>query len=62
NSRVPLALLRSPVAIPSALVRTLLHPSRVPLAELKTLWRSRSTLRADAAEEVGRYLRHAQAL
>jgi hypothetical protein len=62
NGRVPVALLRSPVSIPSALLRTLVHPSRVPLAELKALWRSRSTLRADVIEEIGRYLRQVHAI
>lgn len=62
NGRVPAALLRSPVSIPSALLRTLVHPSHVPFSELKALFRSRSGLRPEVAEEIGRYLRQVHAL
>lgn len=62
NGRVPLALLRSPVTIPTALLRTLVHPSYVPFSELKALFRARSGLRPEVAEEIGRYLRQVHAL
>lgn len=62
NRRVPIALLKSQVSIPIALVRTLVHPSYVPFPELKSLFRSRSTLRAEVADEIGRYLRQIHAL
>lgn len=62
NGRVPVALLRSPVSIPSALLKTLVHPSHVPFSELKALFRARSGLRPEVADEIGRYLRHVHAL
>jgi hypothetical protein len=62
NGRVPVALLKSPVTIPSALLRTLVHPSHVPFSEMKVLYRGRSTLRPEVTEEIGRYLRHVHAL
>lgn len=62
NGRVPLALLRSSVTIPTALLRTLVHPSHVPFPELKALFRARSGLRPEVAEEIGRYLRVVHAL
>lgn len=62
NGRVPLALLKSPVSIPTALLRTLVNPTHVPVLELKALHRSRSSLRREVAEEVARYLRQARIL
>lgn len=62
NGRVPVSLLKSQVTIPSAVLRTLVHPSHVPFSELKSLFRSRSTLRPEVAEEIGRYLRQVHAL
>jgi hypothetical protein len=62
NGRVPVALLKSPVSIPTALLRTLIHPSYVPLAELKSLHRARSSLRPEASEEIARYLRQVKAI
>jgi hypothetical protein len=62
NGRVPIALLRSPVTIPTALLRTLVHPSYVPFSELKAMFRARSCLRPEVAEEIGRYLRQVHAL
>jgi hypothetical protein len=60
NARVPVALLKSPVSIPTALLRTLVNPVHVPAVELKALHRVRSGLRAEVAEEILRYLRHAK--
>jgi hypothetical protein len=62
NGRVPIALLKSPVTLPTALLRTLVHPSHVPFSELKILYRSRTGLRPDVVDEIGRYLRHVHAL
>lgn len=62
NGRVPVALLKSQVTLPTALLRTLVHPSYVAFSELKSLYRSRSTLRPEVSEEIGRYLRQVHAL
>jgi hypothetical protein len=62
NGRVPAALLKSPVSFPTALLRTLIHPSYVPLPELKALHRTRSLLRPEVVEEIARYLRQVKAI
>jgi hypothetical protein len=62
NGRVPAALLKSPVSIPTALLRTLVNPTHVPLTELKGMLRARSTLRSEVAEEISRYLKSSHSI
>ncbi len=62
NGRVPSALLRSPVSIPSALLRTLIHPSYVSFTEMKSLYRGRSALRQEVTQELHHFLKQAYAL
>jgi hypothetical protein len=62
NGRVPVALLRSPVSIPASLVRALVHPSIVPFSEMKSLYRGRSALRQEVAEELHNFLKQAYAI
>jgi hypothetical protein len=62
NSRVPDALLRSPVSISTALIRALIHPSIVSFAEMKSLYRGRSALRHEVAEELHNFLKQAHVI
>jgi hypothetical protein len=62
NGRVPVALLRSPVSIATSLVRSLIHPSIIPFSEMKSLYRARSGLRHEVAEELHTFLKQAYAL
>jgi hypothetical protein len=62
NGRVAVALLRSQVAIPAALVRSLIHPSVVAFSEMKVLYRGRSALRHDVVEELHDFLKRAYAV
>lgn len=62
NGRVPVALLRSPVSISTALLRSLIHPSIIAFSELKSLYRGRSALRHEVAEELQTFLKQAYAL
>jgi hypothetical protein len=61
NARVPAALLRSPVALPAAQVRALVNPSLIPFSEMKLLYRNRSALRPEVAEELHAFLKQAYA-
>lgn len=62
NARVPVALLRSPVSIPTALLRSLIHPSLVAFSEMKSLYRAKSGLRPEVAEELHAFLKQAYAI
>ncbi len=62
NGRVPVALLRSAVSIPTALLRSLIHPSHIAFSEMKVLYRNRSTLRPEVGEELHAFLKQAYAI
>ncbi|HKP97586.1 MAG TPA: hypothetical protein VJ385_17720 [Fibrobacteria bacterium] len=62
NGRVPVALLRSPVSISTVLIRSLIHPSLIAFPEIKSLYRGRSGLRRDVAEELHDFLKQAYAI
>jgi hypothetical protein len=62
NGRVPAALLRSQVSIPTSLLRSLIHPSHLAFSEMKAMYRGRSALRHEVAEELHAFLKHAYAL
>lgn len=62
NGRVPVALLRSPVSISTALLRSLIHPSIIAFSELRSLYRGRSALRHEVVEELHAFLKQAYAL
>ncbi len=61
-ARVPLALLKSPVAIPPALMQPLIHPALVPFSEMKSLYRNRANLRPEVSEGLRVFLKRAYAL
>jgi hypothetical protein len=61
-ARVPLALLKSPVAIPVALMQPLIHPGLVSFSEMKALYRNRSRLRPEVSEGLRVFLKQAYAL
>ncbi len=56
NGRVPIALLRSPVDIPAALLRNLIHPQHVSFTDMKSLYRAREELRREVVAELHRFL------
>jgi hypothetical protein len=60
--RVPLALLKSSVAIPAALMLPLIHPALVSFSELKALYRNRARLRPEVSEGLRVFLKRAYAL
>ena len=62
NGRVPVALLRSPVSISTSLLRSLIHPSIIAFSEMKGLYRGRSALRHEVAEELHNVLKQAYAI
>jgi hypothetical protein len=43
-------------------VRALVHPSIVPFSEMKSLYRGRSALRQEVAEELHNFLKQAYAI
>jgi hypothetical protein len=61
-ARVPLALLKSPVPIPSALLQPLIHPALVPFSEMKALYRNRARLRPEVSEGLRVFLKQAYAI
>jgi hypothetical protein len=61
-ARVPLALLKSPVPIPSALLQPLINPALVPFSEMKALYRNRAQLRPEVSEALRAFLKQAYAL
>jgi hypothetical protein len=62
NGRVPTALLRSQVSISTALLRSLIHPSHIAFSEMKAMYRGRSSLRHEVAEELHAFLKQTYAL
>lgn len=62
NGRVPLALLRSGVSIPGALLKSLIHPSLIAFSEMKVLYRAKSALRPEVADELHAFLKQAYAI
>ncbi|MEO7424759.1 MAG: hypothetical protein ABI036_06195 [Fibrobacteria bacterium] len=62
NGRVAVALLRSPVSVPITLIRSLIHPSVVSFTEMKALYRGRSALRGEVADELHNFLKQAYAI
>jgi hypothetical protein len=61
-ARVPMALLKSTVAIPAPLALPLIHPALVPFQEMKALYRHRAELRPEVAEGLRAFLKQAYAL
>jgi hypothetical protein len=61
-ARVPIALLKSPVSIPQALARALVHPALLPFSEMKILYRHRAGLRPEVAEALHAFLSQAYAI
>ncbi|MEO6096256.1 MAG: hypothetical protein ABIW76_11350 [Fibrobacteria bacterium] len=61
NRSVPEALLRSQVFIPASLLRSLIHPSLLAFSQIKAMYRGRSALRPEVAEELHAFLKHAYA-
>ena len=62
NGRVPLVLLRSAVSIPASLLKSLIHPSLIAFSEMKVLYRAKSALRPEVAEELHAFLKQAYAI
>ncbi|MDB5047603.1 MAG: hypothetical protein JWO30_674 [Fibrobacteres bacterium] len=62
NGRVPVALVRSPVTISTSLIRSLLNPSVISFTEMKSLYRGRSALRHEVAEELHSFLKQAHVI
>jgi hypothetical protein len=62
NNRVPLALLKSQVKISTALIKKLIHPTIISFTDMKVLYRSRESLRADVVAELYNFLKQAYAL